>query len=91
MKVIYSLQEFHDRVCKITGEDPRYVRVKVELGMFHKIEFECYTDGLRTIYEGKTMEECLTNVQNAVSPPPQDTASIDVEIEIPDTEIAANA
>jgi len=85
MKIIYSLKEFRERVTQISGKDENLVHVRAEIGLYGNREFSCYVDGLGAYYSGKTMEESLDKLQNAVNPPKP--ADIDVEIEMGDEKL----
>jgi len=88
MKVIYSLQEFHKKAVEISGKNPELVSVVVQLGLYNNYEFKCYADGLNQFFTGKTMEESLSKMQEAVTPANLNNTSIDVEIEMPEKEAA---
>jgi hypothetical protein len=81
MKTIYSLKEFHEKAVEISGKDSSEVLVRVEYGIFHKVEFKCYVTGY-DFYTGRTMEESLQKLNNAINPTPPIQQNIDVEIDI---------
>jgi len=80
MRTVYSLREFHQKATQISGKPPEHVRVRAEIGLFNRLVFECYADGMG-IYEGKTMEESLDKLQEVVNPAHNND---DVEIEMKD-------
>lgn len=77
MKIIYSLNEFHQKAVEISGKIADHVSVRVDFCLFGKKEFSCYADGYDR-YTGKTMEEALNKMQEAITPANQKI--IDVEI-----------
>lgn len=90
MKVIYSLQEFHDKAVKISGKEKKHVSVAAELGLFNRIEFRCYADGCGS-FIATTMEESLEKMDRSINPDKFiNTSIVDVEIDIPKTEAEEN-
>ena len=79
MKTIYSLKEFHEKAVEIAKVKPDLVSARVELGLFGKYQFECYSEKILCI--GKTMEEALQKFYDAFNPFEPSKSDIDVEIE----------
>jgi hypothetical protein len=80
MKTIYSLKEFHSKAVEISGKKSDLVSVSVELGLFGAVVFSCYADGY-IHYKGKTMEESLQRLYDAVHNPPQPNVDVEIDVE----------
>lgn len=87
MKTIYSLKEFRDEVGKIAAmANQQFFHVDVRLDHDDSIVFQSYIHTYN-FHKAETMEKCLELLRNEVFPPIQKNCDIEVEIEMPVSEL----
>lgn len=83
MKITYSFREFYDEVKQLSeskGISQPYQSVRCNFDPHNGLIFSCYAHGYNW-YEGKTPEEAIAKLKQAMYPVSPEESKDDIEIE----------